>query len=162
MSDTRHRSSRRLAVLATACAAVLVSGASTARAGPEGPAADAVTRLAGDQSAPPWCTDTTSTTAILLHKKLLWILTTEGEYREETRAAWKSQPRLQRAEVTWVRDEAQCAAASRMLDSAMFDPPKAAPVYLLRIGARYAAASTQGGFLAVTDSTLRPLLLTEF
>ena len=90
------------------------------------------------------------------------IVTGTSEYGAEGRAALANQPLLVPADVTWIRDEVQCAAASRMLDSVVFKRAENAPVYLHRIGSRRAAASVNGGYMVFSDSTFVPLVITEF
>lgn len=161
MIDTGRLGFRRV-VLLTACCAALGGGVSVAQASRSEPGGALPANPGSRAGMLPWCADSSSVTAILLHRKLVWLLTTDDADMADHRAGMASQPRLEPAEVSWVHDEALCAAASRMLDSALFTSPKAAPVYLHRIGGRYAAASTQGPYLALTDSALAPLLLTEF
>lgn len=119
------------------------------------------------QIAAPWCVSTDDWKAQFLKDRLVKLITSSHPTYAQIRASLGQLPVGSASDVAMVGDEAVCQRASQALDSSFFQPPVASPVYVARVGTRYAIHPDDGrmgefGFVIFTDSAFQYIGTTTF
>lgn len=148
---------RRQLLAILACAPLLAAVVSAASARP----------AAQGTPVEPWCVSSTDQTAQFMQATLVRLATSTDSITAAVRDSLAHMPVTLAADITMLSDEALCQRASASLDSSFFATPQASPVYLARVGARYAirprdARAGEFSYLVYTDTAFNRLAVGTF